>query len=41
MPEIILQSVITCPVCGYVKEETMPVDSCIYFYECESCRSVL
>ena len=34
---IILQSVITCPHCGYKKEERMPTDACQYFYECESC----
>jgi hypothetical protein len=36
-----LQSRITCPECGYVKEETMPTDACLWFYECESCRAVL
>lgn len=39
--EIILQSTITCPNCGYQKVETMPVDSCQYFYECENCKTVL
>jgi len=38
---VCLQSIITCPACGHRKEETMPVDSCMYFYECESCKSVL
>ncbi|HTK21726.1 MAG TPA: GDCCVxC domain-containing (seleno)protein [Mucilaginibacter sp.] len=41
MPQVNLQSVIKCPVCGYKREETMPVDSCMYFYECESCKTVL
>jgi len=41
MPETNLQSIITCPVCGHRKEETMLVDSCAYFYECESCKTVL
>ena len=41
MPEINLQSIVTCPVCGHKKEETMPVDSCAYFYECESCKAEL
>jgi hypothetical protein len=36
-----LQSVITCPQCGFQKEETMPTDSCQYFYECQSCSAVL
>lgn len=36
-----LKSVITCPDCGYKKEETMPTDACQYFYECEGCKKVL
>ena len=39
--EIKLQSIITCPNCGYKKEETMPVDACQYFYECENCKTRL
>ena len=39
--EIILQSVITCPVCGHKKEETMPTDACQFFYECENWHTVL
>ncbi|MFN3345444.1 MAG: GDCCVxC domain-containing (seleno)protein [Chloroherpetonaceae bacterium] len=38
---IIRQSVITCPECGYQKEETMPEGACQYFYECENCKKVL
>jgi len=41
MSEIILKSTITCPVCGYTKEETMPTDACQYFYECEQCKTIL
>lgn len=41
MPEISLQSVITCPQCGHKKEETMPEDSCMHFYECEKCKTLL
>ncbi len=39
--EIVLQSTITCPNCGYQKEETMPTDACQYFYECENCQEVI
>jgi hypothetical protein len=39
--EAILQSVITCPHCGAVKEETMPTDACQFFYECTACHTVL
>lgn len=36
-----LKSVITCPQCDFRKEEEMPTDSCVFFYECESCRKLL
>ncbi|WP_289048169.1 GDCCVxC domain-containing (seleno)protein [Carboxylicivirga marina] len=39
--EIILQSIITCPACGHKKEETMPINACQFFYECESCNKML
>ena len=37
----IKESVITCPNCGYKKEEIMPVSACCYFYVCENCNEVL
>ncbi len=37
----ILESVLTCPHCGHKKLETMPVDSCLIFYECTKCKSAL
>ena len=39
--EIILKSMITCPKCGHQKEEVMPTDACLYFYECEKCYAIL
>jgi hypothetical protein len=36
-----LASTITCPECGHSKVETMPTDSCQWFYDCESCGAVL
>ena len=38
---IVLESTITCPQCGHVKDETMPTDACQWFYECEGCKTVL
>jgi len=38
---IIFQSIITCPHCGFQKEETMPVDACQYFYLCTGCQQIL
>ncbi|MEE9252051.1 MAG: GDCCVxC domain-containing (seleno)protein [Thermodesulfobacteriota bacterium] len=36
-----LESVINCPQCGFEKEETMPTDACLRFYECTSCKTLL
>ncbi|HUS86490.1 MAG TPA: GDCCVxC domain-containing (seleno)protein [Bacteroidales bacterium] len=41
MTAIKLNSTITCPVCGFEKEEKMPADSCQFFYECNNCKSIL
>lgn len=37
----ILRSVITCPNCGFRKEEAMPMDACQFFYECRNCKALL
>ncbi|WP_350356726.1 GDCCVxC domain-containing (seleno)protein [Fodinibius salsisoli] len=39
--EIELQSTITCPNCGHMSTETMPTDSCQYFWECSNCDELL
>lgn len=39
--EIILKSVITCPVCGQQKEEVMAANECLFFYECKKCKTGL
>lgn len=36
-----LTSIISCPKCGYKKQEIMPTDACQYFYECENCKTLL
>jgi hypothetical protein len=36
-----LQAHLRCPRCGHGKEETMPEASCVYFYRCEGCGTVL
>lgn len=38
---MILESEITCPKCGYKHVETMLVDACQFFYECNGCKVVL
>ena len=39
--QIELKSTITCPHCRHKKGETMPTDTCQYFYECENCKETL
>ncbi|HZR77699.1 MAG TPA: GDCCVxC domain-containing (seleno)protein [Chthoniobacterales bacterium] len=34
-------SIITCPKCGFSKEEIMPTNACQFFYQCTKCGSVL
>jgi len=41
MPEVMLQSVLTCPQCRHTVEETMPADACVYFYKCPQCHTLL
>ena len=41
MTAVVLESVLTCPNCSYVKHELMPTDACQFFYECESCNALL
>ena len=36
-----LKSTITCPKCGYKKDEIMPTNACEFFYECENCKTRL
>ena len=36
-----LKSTITCPNCGHKREEIMPTDACVFFYECENCKTRL
>ncbi len=41
MNEIELLCTLTCPICGFSREEQMPTNSCRFFYECESCHTML
>jgi rubredoxin len=38
---VVLESLLTCPRCGFAKEEVMPTDACQFFYECSHCGTVL
>jgi hypothetical protein len=36
-----LQSLITCPSCGFSRDETMPTDACLFYWECPACRALI
>ena len=36
-----MKSIIKCPECEFSKEEEMPQDYCLYFYECNGCKVLL
>ncbi|MGH8229694.1 MAG: GDCCVxC domain-containing (seleno)protein [Steroidobacteraceae bacterium] len=37
----VLRSTLHCPHCGFSREETMPIDACLYFYDCKQCGTTL
>jgi hypothetical protein len=37
----LLESVLTCPKCGFAKREAMPTYACQFYYECTNCRTLL
>ena len=39
--DIELKSILTCPHCGFAKEEIMPTDSCQIRYQCTNCKTML
>ena len=41
MNAVVLESVLTCPHCGFAAVETMPTDACLHFYECSHCKTLL
>lgn len=36
-----LHSTITCPACGFEKDEIMPTEACQFFYECPNCVQII
>lgn len=41
MSGVVLESVLTCPQCGFAKREIMPTDACQFYYECTNCKALL
>ena len=38
---VLAKSTITCPSCRHRRQEAMPTDACLYFYECTGCGRLL
>jgi hypothetical protein len=38
---VILNVMITCPLCGHSQAEIMPSEACVHFYECTACHEIL
>jgi len=36
-----LDVILTCPNCHHAAVETMPLDRCVFFYECRACGVTL
>ncbi len=41
MLAVVNESIITCPACGFAKEEVMPERSCAITYRCPNCGAEL
>jgi hypothetical protein len=41
MSATLLESTLTCPLCGHQKTETMPTEACQFFYQCTACHQIL
>jgi hypothetical protein len=39
--DMIMESVIRCPNCGFESTERMPADACQFFYDCKRCGARL
>jgi len=36
-PGVITEAMLTCPRCRHQAMETMPIDACRFFYDCQKC----
>ena len=41
MSDSIRNSVLTCPHCGFAQREEMPIEACLFFYDCKKCGAQL
>jgi hypothetical protein len=38
---VVLESILTCPQCGVQTSARMPVDACMFFFDCPACGALL
>ncbi|MGH8717607.1 MAG: GDCCVxC domain-containing (seleno)protein [Burkholderiales bacterium] len=38
---MVFESALTCPKCGFIKQELMRTDACQFYYECTNCKTLL
>jgi hypothetical protein len=41
MTVLLLESLLTCPICGHTETLIMPAEACQWFYECPACKTLL
>ena len=41
MNAVVVESMLTCPHCGFAARQTMPTDACLFFYECSGGGTLL
>ena len=39
--QIITESTLSCPYCGYKETMTMPEQACLYYHECSHCKKLI
>ena len=38
---VVTESTLSCPSCGHRQKESMPVNVCVFFFECGGCGVLL
>ena len=39
--DVTRESTITCPECSFSREESIPTDACVWYWECPKCRALI
>lgn len=41
MSAIGVESLLTCPACGFAQMQAMPENACLFYHECAGCNTLL